>query len=142
MRWWLREQAAQAGFDAVLVAAPPQWERLTERGSDAVLQGGGGCVAAAGGAGERGGVAGVSAECDEIAELALHRNVVGVYDEGLTVERYRAIADATKDVKREVVVTTVFAPVTRRMAAAGEVGEGVCIGVRRWRRRAVAVAPR
>ncbi len=50
-----------------------------------------------------------------IAELAAHPNVIGVYDDELTVERYREIAAATAQVKREVTVTTVFAPVTRRM---------------------------
>jgi hypothetical protein len=44
--------------------------------------------------------------------------VVGLYDDGLTLEHYRAIVAATQDVKRDVSVTTVFAPVTRRMQAA------------------------
>ena len=52
---------------------------------------------------------------DLIAELARHGNVIGLYDEGLTVERYRAIAEATKGKRREVLVTAIFAPVTRRM---------------------------
>ncbi|QMV17382.1 dihydrodipicolinate synthase family protein [Granulicella sp. 5B5] len=50
-----------------------------------------------------------------LAELAAHPNVLGVYDDELTVERYREIAAAAAHVKREVTVTTVFAPVTRRM---------------------------
>lgn len=50
-----------------------------------------------------------------IAELAQHPNVIGVYDDALTVERYNEIAVATAQVKREVTVTTVFAPVPRRM---------------------------
>lgn len=50
-----------------------------------------------------------------IAELAAHPNVIGVYDDELTVERYREIAAGTAQVKREVTVTTVFTPVTRRM---------------------------
>jgi dihydrodipicolinate synthase/N-acetylneuraminate lyase len=52
---------------------------------------------------------------DEIAELAQHGNVIGLYDEGITAERYLAIADATKTKRSEVLVTTVFAPATRRM---------------------------
>jgi hypothetical protein len=41
--------------------------------------------------------------------------VIGLFDAGLTVERYHAIAKATAHVKHEATVTTVFAPVTRRM---------------------------
>jgi dihydrodipicolinate synthase/N-acetylneuraminate lyase len=52
---------------------------------------------------------------ETIAEFAQHGNALGLFDAGLTVERYRAIAAATSHVKREVTVTTVFAPVTRRM---------------------------
>ncbi len=108
----IAEQAAGAGFDAVLLAAPPLWEVLSgaelrlffEAVADGsplpvMLQSEARCV--------------LSVEL--IAALARHRNVLGVYDAGLTVERYRALMAATKDVKREVTVTTVFAPVTRRM---------------------------
>ena len=116
------EQAARAGFDAVLLGAPSQWERLSNEEvmlffrtvADAsvlpvVLS-------------SDGGAAGYRLSVDEIAELALHPNVIGLYDDGLTVERYRAIAEATRDVAREVVVTTVFAPVTRRMVTVGGSG--------------------
>jgi len=58
-----------------------------------------------------------------IGELAAHPNVIGMFDAGLTVERFQAIATATAAVKREVTVTTVFAPVTRRMLVPGP-GEG------------------
>jgi dihydrodipicolinate synthase/N-acetylneuraminate lyase len=116
----IAEQAAQAGFDAVLLVAPPQWERLTEEEVMLYFR----AVADASPLpvmlGSESGSQGYRLSVDEIAELARHGNVLGVYDEGLTVERYRAIAEATRDVKREVVVTTVFAPVTRRMVAAGE----------------------
>jgi 4-hydroxy-2-oxoglutarate aldolase len=53
-----------------------------------------------------------------IAELSAHPNVIGIYDDELTVDRYHEIAAATAQVKREVTVTTVFAPVTRRMLKA------------------------
>ena len=104
------EQAAGAGFDAVLLAAPVGWARMSADelrmffrvvadGSPLpVMLSSDGCELAV----------------EMIAELARHANVVGIYDEGLTVERYRAIAEATRDVKREVAVTAVFAPVTRR----------------------------
>ena len=65
------------------------------------------------------GAQGYRLSVDEIAELALHGNVLGLYDEGLTVERYLAIAEATKSKRREVLVTPVFAPVTRRMVMRG-----------------------
>jgi dihydrodipicolinate synthase/N-acetylneuraminate lyase len=63
-------------------------------------------------------------DVETIAELAQHGNIVGIYDTELTVERLGAIQAATQGVRREVTVTTVFAPVTRRMlipepAAAG-----------------------
>ena len=108
-------QAAEAGFDAVLLTAPSQWERLTEEEVmlyfRAVADGSPLPVAL----GSESASQGYRLSVDEIAELALHGNVIGVYDEGLTVERYRAIAEATREMKREVLVTTVFAPVTRRM---------------------------
>jgi 4-hydroxy-2-oxoglutarate aldolase len=108
-------QAAEAGFDAVLLTAPLQWERLTE--DEVMLY----FRAVADGSplpvmlGSESGSQGYRLSVDEIAQLARHGNVIGVYDEGLTVERYRAIAEATEGMKREVLVTTVFAPVTRRM---------------------------
>jgi dihydrodipicolinate synthase/N-acetylneuraminate lyase len=50
-----------------------------------------------------------------IAELAGHPGIIGMYDAGLTLERYGAIAAATRGIEHEATVTTVFAPVTRRM---------------------------
>jgi 4-hydroxy-2-oxoglutarate aldolase len=50
-----------------------------------------------------------------IAELASHPNIIGAYHTKLSVERYREIAAATEKIQRAVTVTTVFAPVTRRM---------------------------
>jgi len=58
-----------------------------------------------------------------IAELAEHANIIGLYDAGLSVERYGLIATATASVRRDVTVTTIFAPVTRRMVVP-ESGEG------------------
>lgn len=136
------EVAAKAGFDAVLLTAPPQWERLTDEEVRLYFR----AVADASPLpvvlGSESGSQGYRLSVDEIAELARHWNVLGLYDEGLTVERYRAIVEATKDVKREVVVTTVFAPVTRRMAAAGEVGDGFVDAASLSGGDAVAVAPK
>jgi 4-hydroxy-2-oxoglutarate aldolase len=75
----------------------------------------------------------------EVAEVAGHANVLGMYDAGLTVERYREIVAATAGVTREVVVTTVFAPVTRRMVAQGV--EGFVSAASLSGRAAVALAP-
>ena len=111
--------AAEAGFDAVLLTAPAQWERLTE--DEVMLY----FRAVADGSplpvmlGSESGSQGYRLSVDEIAALSRHGNVIGMYDEGLTVERYRAIAEATEGMKREVLVTTVFAPVTRRMLRGG-----------------------
>jgi dihydrodipicolinate synthase/N-acetylneuraminate lyase len=111
----IAERAASAGFDAVLLAAPPQWARLTSAEVRLFFR----AVADASPLpvmlSSEMGAQGYRLSVEEIAELARHGNVLGVYDEGLTVERYRAIAAATRDVKREVTVTTVFAPVTRRV---------------------------
>jgi 4-hydroxy-2-oxoglutarate aldolase len=52
---------------------------------------------------------------DLLSELAAHTNIIGLYDADLSVERYRAITEATTHIRRDVKVTTIFAPVTRRM---------------------------
>ncbi len=107
-------EAAEAGFDAVLVTAPSAVGAANGRRGDAILPCGGGSVSAAVMLGSESGSQGNRLSVDEIAELALHGNVLGLYDDGLTVERYRAIATATESVKREVTVTSVFTPVPRR----------------------------
>ena len=139
----IAEQAAEAGFDAVLLTAPSQWERLTEEEVMLFFR----AVADASPLpvvlGSESGSQGYRLSVDEIAELALHGNIIGVYDEGLTVERYRAIAEATQGVKREVTVTAVFAPVTRRMIAAGETeGAGFVDAASLSGGTAVAAAPK
>jgi dihydrodipicolinate synthase/N-acetylneuraminate lyase len=111
----MAELAEAAGFDAVLLAAPPQSARLTSAEVRLFFR----AVADASPLpvmlGSEMGAQGYRLSVEEVAELALHGNVLGMYDEGLTVERYEAIAKATREVKREVTVTTVFAPVTRRV---------------------------
>jgi 4-hydroxy-2-oxoglutarate aldolase len=52
---------------------------------------------------------------DKLAELATHPNIIGVFDDELTIERYQQLSAATAAIKREVTVTQIFAPVTRRM---------------------------
>jgi dihydrodipicolinate synthase/N-acetylneuraminate lyase len=113
-------QAAAAGFDAVLLAAPPQWARLTAEEVLLFFRAVVDALPLPVMLSSDAGAQGYSLSVDMIAELARHRNVVGLYDDGLTLERYRAIVAATQDAKRDVSVTTVFAPVTRRMQAAGD----------------------
>lgn len=66
---------------------------------------------------------------DLIADLARHPNIIGIYDDGLTLDRYRAIAAATRDVKRGVTVTPVFTPVTRRMQTSGDASSAAFVSV-------------
>lgn len=112
----LAEQAEAAQFDALLVSAPTCTDDLTTKllylrtvadsaPLPVLLRDHG------------------SLPVNAIGELAAHPNVIGMYDSGLTVERFEAIATATAALKREVTVTTVFAPVTRRMLVP-EAGEG------------------
>jgi 4-hydroxy-2-oxoglutarate aldolase len=105
---WIAEQAESAGFDAVMLAAPKDADvsetmvylrAVADASTLPVMLFSEGLDVAA------------------IGELAQHGNIVGAYDAGMTVERYRAIAAITSHVKREVTVTPVFAPVTRRMKA-------------------------
>ena len=118
----IAEMAARAGFDAVMLGAPSQWERLSSEEVMLFFR----AVADASSLpvvlSSDSGASGYRLSVDESAELARRPNVIGLYDDGLTVERYRAIAEATCAVTREVAVTTVFAPVTRRMGAADAAG--------------------
>lgn len=112
----LAEQAEKANFDAVLLTAPAHWAGLRSRAELMVYFR---AVADAASlpvllwSDETG--PGCSLTVEEIAELAGHANVIGLYDAGLTVDRYKALADATRAVRHEVAVTTVFAAVTGRM---------------------------
>ena len=55
-----------------------------------------------------------------IAELAQHRNIIGLKDSSGSVERIAAVAAATQQApRRSVTVTPVFAAVTGRMQAGG-----------------------
>jgi dihydrodipicolinate synthase/N-acetylneuraminate lyase len=133
---WLAEEAAKAGFDALLLRMP--------RGlSDAEMRVFVGAVAD----GAELPVLLSSAASDGlrvemVAELAQHRNVIGLYDAGLTVERLKLLQAATAGVKREVSVTTVFAPVTRRMKTPAAVGAATFVSAESLSGgAAVAVAP-
>ena len=117
----IARQAEAAGFDAVLVDAPPQWARLNNE-KDVLL-----FFRAVADAsplpvllGSEMDALGFPISVEMIGVLARHPNVYGMYDDELTVERYQAIARTTREVKREVAVTTVFAPVTGRMLRRGQ----------------------
>lgn len=56
-----------------------------------------------------------------VAELANHRNIIGIKDSSGNVEQIRALVEATRAVaKRTVTVTPIFEAVTGRMLTAGE----------------------
>lgn len=122
------EQAATAGFDAVLLPAPPRWARegsgapgslaavylrsMADRSPlPVVLWSGDGAAHA-------------QLALEEVAELAAHPNVLGLYDVALDAARFRKLQAATAGVRREVVVTPVFAPVTGRMLTVAPQGRG------------------
>jgi dihydrodipicolinate synthase/N-acetylneuraminate lyase len=110
------DQAAQAGFDAVLLSAPETKLSADELGVyfAAVADSSALPVMLNGG---------VEIPLERIAVLAAHKNVLGIYGQELSVERAQAVAEATQEKRREVKVTTVFAPLTGRMKVQIE-GEG------------------
>jgi len=114
------EQAASAGFDAVMLAAPRNWPELTV-GELAVFFH---AVADASPLPvmlwSDAAASSLQLPVELVGELGGHLNVIGLYDADLSVDRYGAIAAATRQVRREVSVTAVFAPVTRRMKSAGD----------------------
>ncbi len=114
----LAEQAEEAGFDAILLGAPQGWQSLTHSELllffQAVADASPLPVLLRSDASAPGFVFSV----DMLAELSRHENILGLYDAGLDLERYRKIAEATREARHEATVTTIFAPVTRRMIAA------------------------
>jgi dihydrodipicolinate synthase/N-acetylneuraminate lyase len=115
----LAEQAAEATFDAVLLPAPREWQRLLREGSLKQVEM---FFRAVADRAELPVLLWSDAKTPAFvmpvelaAELAAHQNVIGIVDAGLTVERLDKITSATQNVRREATVTTVFAAVTRRM---------------------------
>jgi dihydrodipicolinate synthase/N-acetylneuraminate lyase len=108
---WLAQEAAKFDFDVILLRAPRGLTEVELRVFFAAVADSSELPVILSSAAW----GGLSVEM--ITEMAQHRNVIGIFDAGLTVERYQAIAKATEQVKHEATVTTVFAPVTRRMQA-------------------------
>ncbi|HEX4154103.1 MAG TPA: dihydrodipicolinate synthase family protein [Acidobacteriaceae bacterium] len=130
----LAEHAAEARFDAVLVRAPMEWRRLVRGKSDGSLAQVEMFFRAVA---DRAALpvvlwsdasfGGLALPVEMVSELAAHANVIGMVDAGLTAERFGEIRAATKDVKHEVTVTTVFAAVTRRMLEVEREGEATFV---------------
>jgi dihydrodipicolinate synthase/N-acetylneuraminate lyase len=118
----LAELAAEADFDAILLSAPTNWQGLTPSELLLFFQ----AVADASPLPvllwSDVSTPGLVMSADVLAALARHENVLGLYDAALSVERYREIAQATGDAHHEIAVTTIFAPVTRRMVTAAGAG--------------------
>jgi 4-hydroxy-2-oxoglutarate aldolase len=110
----IAEQAASSHFDAVLLAAPTYADDLTPAELTLFFQ----AVAEASPlpvllssvAGS-----GFALSIALVAQLARHPNILGMYDADLSIARHGELAHATLDVKHQVTVTQIFAPVTRRM---------------------------
>jgi dihydrodipicolinate synthase/N-acetylneuraminate lyase len=142
----LVEQAAEAKFDAVLLPAPREWQRLAREGSLKQVEMFFRAVA------DRAALPIIlwsNAQTPAFvmpvelaAELAAHPNVNGMMDAGLSAERFGEITSATQGVKRELTVTTVFAAVTRRMLDAPSEGAATFVSAEALSGGAsVAVAP-
>jgi 4-hydroxy-2-oxoglutarate aldolase len=111
----LAHAAETAGFDAVLLVAPSLAQneravflRSVADASPLPLM-----------------LWGAAMESQRLAELSHHENVLGVYQPELTVERLRVLQDTTAACRREVLVTSVFRPATRRMQAEARSGDAL-----------------
>ncbi|HVG26161.1 MAG TPA: dihydrodipicolinate synthase family protein [Acidobacteriaceae bacterium] len=122
----LAERAAEAQFDAVLLAAPMEWRRMLRGGALAEVELFFRSVA------DRSPLPvvlwretaelGLAMPVERVMDLAGHPNVIGMFDAGLTAPVLQEIVAGTQDVRREVTVTPVFAAVTRRMREAAADG--------------------
>jgi len=114
----LAQQAFDAAFDAILLSAPHDWQTLALPELILFFQ----TVADASplrvALFSNPSAPDFAFPTSMLAELSQHPNIIGLYDAGLTLQRYTEIAKATREVRHEVTVTTIFAPVTRRMLTA------------------------
>lgn len=118
----LARAAAHAGFDAILLAPPPDWARLVHGKDARQLLAFYQCVADASPLPvvlwSEAQVPSLALPLVLIGELARHPNVIGLIDADLTPERLRYVVAGSAGVRRDVTVTTIFEAVTRRMLAA------------------------
>ncbi len=114
----LAEVAEKAAFDALLVAAPRNWQNLIRSGDHSSLTLFFRSVADAAPLPvllwSDNADGGFELPPNMIGDLASHSNITGICTTNLTVGRHAEIA-AVVSQRREVEVTTLFAPVTRRM---------------------------
>ncbi len=76
-----------------------------------------------------------------VAELANHRNIIGIKDSSGNVEQIRGLVEATRTAaKRMVTVTPIFDAVTGRMLAAGDERSGSFVSAESLGTGATAVA--
>ena len=115
----MTETAHRLGFDAILLAPPTDWARLV-RGDDArelllfyTLVADRSPLPVVLWSDARPPYLQLPAEL--VVSLAGHDNIVGLMDAELTDARAQELLAGTKEVRREVTVTTVFEAVTRRM---------------------------
>jgi dihydrodipicolinate synthase/N-acetylneuraminate lyase len=143
----IAEQAAESKFDAVLLRAPVEWQRLVRGKSLAQVELFFKAVA------DRSplpvvlwseaSAGGFEIPVEMVGALAGHPNVIGLMDARLDVSRLGEIVVATADVKRDVTVTTVFSAVTGRMLEVSGEGEATFVAAEALSSggASVAVAP-
>ena len=134
---WIAEQAAEAKFDAALVPAPVEWQRLVRGGADGAKASLAQVELFFRAVADRSPLpvvlwsdaraGGFEIPVEMVGALAGHPNVIGLMDGGLSVKRLGAVRAATADVKREITVTTVFAAVTGRMLELSREGEATFV---------------
>ena len=119
---WVAEQAASSKFDALLVSVPRGLNLAEMRVFFGAVADSSPLPLLLHGTEEL--------NVDLIGELAGNSNVIGIYAPELTAEHYCALIAATHDVRREVTVTTVFAPVTKRMKAPAASGAATFVSAK------------
>lgn len=115
----LAQQAADARFDAILLSAPPCWPALQRRSGEVELLSFFRTVA------DNSPLPvllwseletpSYALSVEQVAALAQHPNILGLYDADLSVERLAALREGTAGVSHEAIVTHIFRPVTQRM---------------------------
>jgi dihydrodipicolinate synthase/N-acetylneuraminate lyase len=133
----IAEQAAEAKFDAVLLSVPVGWRRLVRGGANGAAASLAQVELFFRAAADRSplpvvlwsdaSAGGFEIPVEMVGSLAAHSNVIGLMDAGLDVSRLSEIVAATAEVKRDVIVTTVFAAATGRMLEVSREGEATFV---------------